>query len=212
MIRVYIADDHPVIRAGVREALSKATDIEIIGEGADGREVMESPGKENWDVLLLDLNMPNKNGWEILRRLRVRYPNMRILIISMHGEALYALQAMKVGAAGYITKGRDLDVYATAIRKVHGGENYVSEDLVSDLISLTSSNLSSEKEFYDVLSEREMQIFLMIAEGKRLIDIGEELNISVKTVSTHRRHILDKLKFKSNSDLVRYAIKCGLLV
>ncbi len=212
MIRVFVADDHPVIRAGVRGALSSANDIDIVGEAGDGIEVMLAADKESWDVLLLDLNMPQKNGWEILRRLRVRYPDMRILIMSMHGEALYALQAMKVGAAGYITKGRDLEVYEKAIRKVYAGESYVSEDLVSDLIDLSKSNTSPGRELYDLLTEREMQIFLMIAEGKRLVDIGDELNISVKTVSTHRRHILDKLKYKSNSELVRHAMNSGLLL
>ena len=212
MIRVYLADDHSVIRAGVKMALSNTSDIEVVGEADNGLEVLEASRDSEWDVLLLDLQLPEKSGFEVLRRLRVRDPGLRILILSIHTEALYALQAMKMGAAGYITKRTDLDVFAKAIRKVYTGESYVSEDIVSDLVAMTTSGNSPGGDLHELLSEREMQIFLMIAGGQRLTDIGEELNISVKTVSTHRRHILDKMNVKGNSDIVRYAIKAGLLV
>ncbi len=212
MIRVYLADDHSVIRAGVKMALSNTSDIEVVGEADNGLKVLEVSRDAEWDVLLLDLQLPEKSGFEVLRRLRVRNPSLRILILSIHTEALYALQAMKMGAAGYITKQSGLDVFAKAIRKVYAGDNYVSEDIVSELVAMTTSGHSPGGDLHELLSEREMQIFLMIAGGQRLTDIGEELNISVKTVSTHRRHILDKMNVKGNSDIVRYAIKAGLLV
>lgn len=212
MIKVYVADDHSVIRAGVKMVLADAPDIEVVGEAENGLQVLEASHGADWDVLLLDLQLPEKSGLEVLRRLRVRQPDLRILILSMHSEALYALQAMKMGASGYLTKSGELEAFATAIRKVHAGETYISESLVSDVLKMSTSNNDPGKELIDLLSEREMQIFLLIAGGNRLIDIGEELNISVKTVSTHRRHILDKMNMKGNSDIIRYAMKSGILL
>lgn len=212
MVRVFIADDHPVIRTGIVTALLSAKDIEVVGEAGDGMEVLLRSRDEEWDVLLLDMQMPKKSGLEVLRRLRVRKPELHIIVISVHAEALYAMQALKMGASGYICKAGNMGVYEEAIRRVMDNKTYVCKGIEPELTALTSSITTLGGTLYELLSEREMQVFLMIAEGKRITDIGEELNISVKTVSTHRRHILDKLDLESNSEIVRYAIAAKLLL
>ena len=211
MIRVFLADDHPIIRTGLKQTLDKTDDIEVVGEASNGVEVLKAAREGSWDVLVLDLSLPQKNGWEVLRRLRVRDPDLSILVLSVHSEALYAVQALKMGASGYVTKNSDLTVCLNAIRKVSVGENFVSEDLAAKLVKVIGS-ASAGKDINDLLTEREMQVFMMIAEDKRLVEIAEELNISDRTVGTYRRRILEKLDLKSNGDIVRYAIKLGLYI
>lgn len=212
MIKVFLADDHSVVRVGVRQILENDPSIEICGEAADGNEVLEAAGKDAWDILMLDLSLPKKSGWEVLRRLRARYPDMKVIILSVHNEVLYVMQALKMGASGYLTKDSDPEIFPRAIKKVFNGGRYICEELVPDLTQMIESGSSPGGELHDVLSEREMQVMMMLVEGARPVDIADELNITVKTVSAHRRNILNKLKIDSNAQLVRYAIKSGLIV
>jgi DNA-binding NarL/FixJ family response regulator len=208
-IKVLIADDHDIVRQGIEKVLSKSDDVVVVGEASNGREVIELVKKTTIDVLLMDVEMPEKTGWEVLSELKVIKPNLPVIILSIFPEEHYGPRFIKAGAAGYLNKASKSTTLLEAIRKVHQGGRYVSPKLadllIQDLGRIPKDNL------HDSLSPREFQVFCQIAAGKKLKDIADELSLGITTVSTHRAHILEKMDMKTNADLIRYAVKHGLV-
>ena len=206
--RVFIADDHAVVRQGMKQILSKTSDLTVVDEAENGQEVLEKIDKTQPDVLLLDIEMPIHNGWDILTRLKTTHPQLPILIFTMHPEKHYGLRFLKAGAAGYLNKTSTPDQLVTAIRKVAKGGRFISPQLAELLVM----NLDDDpkKPLHDSLTDREFQVFGMIAKGEKLKDIAKKLSLSATTVSTHRARILKKLKIKHNSDLIHYAVQWKL--
>jgi DNA-binding NarL/FixJ family response regulator len=209
MIRVFLADDHPVVREGLKTILSKSNDIVLAGEADNGIDVLKKARKEKWDVLVLDLSLPGRSGLNVLKEIRTISPKLPVLILSVHSEAQYALRVLKAGASGYLTKESVPEKLVQAIRKIHGGERYVSEAMGAHFSFLLEGKL--QKEPHELLSDREFEVFMMIAEGKSTSEIAESLHVSVKTASSHRGNILEKMKLSSVVDIALYAVKAGLL-
>ncbi len=207
--KVLIADDHAVVRQGLKQILSKTTDLEVTDEAENGKEVLDKIKESVPDVLLLDIEMPIHTGWNVLTKLKTTHPKLPILVLSIYPEEHYGLRFLKAGAAGYLNKTSAPDQLVEAIRKVASGGRFVSPQLAELLVLNFDSN--PEKPPHESLSAREFQIFCMIASGKKLKDIAEELSLSATTVSTHRSRILDKMKFKNNADLIQYALKVNLI-
>lgn len=209
MTRVLLADDHAIIRDGVKQILADTNDLVVVGEAANGTAVLKMVAEQQFDVVVLDISMPGKNGLELIKLIRHDRPRLPILIFSMHQEEQYALRALHAGASGYLTKESDGEVLIAAIRKVAAGGVHVS-DKVAEMLARermpTSEDLPHAR-----LSDREFQIFEKIIAGVRMTDIAGELNLSIKTVSTHKSRILQKMNMTSDTDLVRYAISKGLL-
>jgi two-component system invasion response regulator UvrY len=208
-MKILIADDHPIFRAGLKEILGKEKDVEVIGEADNGRKALELVRKQRWDVVLLDLTMPGKDGLEVLQDLRRERPKLPVLILSAHPEDQLALRMLKAGAAGYLTKDKAPEVLLTAVRKVLRGEKYISESLAAkvtlDVVAGATPSL------HEALSHREYQVMRMIAAGKAQIEIAQELSLSVRTVSTYRARVLEKMKLKTNAELIRYALQNKLV-
>jgi two-component system invasion response regulator UvrY len=209
MIRVLVADDHAVVRRGLVQILTEAPDMVVAGEASTGREVLQAVRKHDYDVLVLDIAMPEGGGLEVLQQLQTLKPDLRILILSMYPEKQYAVRALKSGAAGYLTKESVPDELIAAIRKVARGGKYVSQSLAEQLASELRGEV--EKEPHETLSDREYQVMTLLAAGKSVTDVAEELSLSVKTVSTYRARILDKLNLKSTAEIIRYALEQGLV-
>ncbi|MBV2234757.1 MAG: response regulator transcription factor [Sterolibacterium sp.] len=208
-IRVLIADDHAIVRQGLRQILSETDDLLVAGEASDGVDAMHLAREQDWDVVLLDVSMPNRNGIDTLKMLRKEFPRLPVLILSMHPEEQYAVRALKAGASGYVTKQSAPEQLVTAIRQVAGGHKYVSPTLALRLADVIAAN--DDRPPHELLSDREYQILCLIAEGRPLTQIAEELNISVKTVSEYRKRLLDKMKLESNAELIHYGLKHGLV-
>lgn len=208
-IRVLIADDHAIVRQGLRQILSETDDLLVAGEASDGVDAMRLARDETWDVVLLDVSMPNRNGIDTLKMLRKELPRLPVLILSMHPEEQYAVRALKAGAAGYVTKQSAPEQLVTAIRQVASGNKYISPTLALKLVDVITED--HNRPAHEILSDREYQILCLIAAGKPLTQIAEELNISVKTVSEYRKRLLDKMKLESNAELIRYGMKHGLV-
>lgn len=209
MIRVLLADDHAIIRDGVKQNLADTGDLVVIGEAANGAEVLKLVAEQDADLLVLDISMPGRSGLDLIKLVRQEKPRLPILIFSMHSEEQYALRALHAGAAGYLTKESDSEVLIAAMRKVAAGGVYVSEKVVQ-LMARERMEQSDELP-HTRLSDREFQIFEKIVAGVRVTDIAAELNLSIKTVSTHKWRILQKMDMASDTDLVRYAIAKGLV-
>jgi len=209
MIKILIADDHPVVREGLKQIISKADDMFVAGEALNGIQVIQMVENEKWDVVVLDIGMPGKDGLEVLKDIKKQNPELPVLILSMYPEEQIAVRTYKVGAAGYMNKETAPKELVNAIRKIYNGGKYVSSALAEKLVSGLDSD--EEKKPYDLLSDREFQVLRMIASGKNLDEIAEELFISVKTVRTYRDRILDKLKLKNDVEIARYALKNKLL-
>jgi two-component system, NarL family, invasion response regulator UvrY len=208
MIRILIADDHPVVREGFKQIISKAEDLKVVGEALSGFEVIEKIQAEIFDVVVLDLSMPGKDGLEVLKDLKVIQPTLPVLILSMHPEEQVALRTFKSGAAGYLNKESAPGELVNAIRKIHAGGKYVSPALAEKIVTGLDKK---EEEPHESLSDREFQVLRFIASGKDVDEIAEELFISVKTVRTYRDRILDKLNLKNNVEIAHYAIKHKLV-
>ena len=208
-MRILIADDHPIFRAGLKEILAKEKDAELIGEADNGHKALELALKQRWDVVVLDITMPGKDGLEVLHELRRERPKLPVLILSAHPEDQLALRLIKAGAAGYLTKDKAPEVLLTAIRKVLDGGKYVSESLAEKAVLELASE--TKRPLHETLSDREFQVMSMIAAGKALKEIAEELFLSVRTVSTYRARVLEKLNMKSNAELIRYALQNQLV-
>jgi two-component system, NarL family, invasion response regulator UvrY len=206
MIKLFIADDHPVVREGLKRIILDCHDMQLVGEAEDGNVLLEKCGQIEIDVLLLDISMPGPGFLEVLQRISMKYPDIRILVLSIHPEDHYAIRAMKSGAVGYLTKNHTPEELAKAVRHVYKGHRYVTIQLAEKLI--TTLNVSNED--YEMLSDREYQILCMFGTGKDTNVIASTLNLSPKTISTYRSRILEKLKLDTKGELIRYAIEHGL--
>jgi DNA-binding NarL/FixJ family response regulator len=209
MIKVLIADDHAVVREGVKHIFAETTDISVAGEAANGQEVLERIGKQEYDLLLLDIAMPGRDGLEILKEIKTQKPKLPVLMLSMFPEEQYALRALKSGASGYLTKDSIPHELVKAVRKVLKGGNYISSSFSEKLLTEITSNTS--KPLHETLSDREFQIMRMIASGKTMNEIADELSLSSKTVYTYRARILEKMGMKNNMEVAHYATKHGLI-
>ena len=209
MIRVMLCDDHALIRRGIRDTLCDAEDVEVVGEAGDYGELRTLMRDHACDVLVLDINMPGRSGLDVLHALKDEGSPVRVLVVSMYPEDQYAIRALRAGAYGYVNKGGDPALIVAAVRTVAQGRKYVTPEIAQMLVeSLTTPESASA---HDKLSDREMQTLVMIASGKRLSDIAEELTLSPKTVSVYRARVLEKLQLANNSELTVYAIRNGLV-
>ncbi len=210
MIRVLIADDHTLVRKGLKQLLLDTKDIERVDEARDGKETINKVSKKDYNLVLLDISLPGRSGIDVLKQLKSLKPKLPVLILSMHPEEQYAVRSLRAGASGYLTKESAPDELIDAIRKVAGGGKYITSSLAEKLAGEIGP--STEKPIHETLSDREYQVMCMIASGKTVKDISEELNLSVKTISTHRSRILRKMHMDNNAQLTHYAIKHGLVV
>ena len=207
--RVLLADDHAIIRDGLKQILADTDDLMVAGEAASGVELMQRVREARWDVLVLDISMPGRSGLELIRMIKDERPDLPILILSMHQEEQYAVRALKAGAQGYLTKESDAELLVLAIRKVAHDGVFVS-DKVAELM-VRGSRVTREAHSHQLLSDREFQVFNQLVTGKGLTEIAAELSLSVKTISTHKTHILQKMDLANTAELVRYAIAHGLV-
>jgi DNA-binding NarL/FixJ family response regulator len=208
-IHVLIADDHAIVRQGLRQILSETDDLVVAGEADDGADAIQLARQQEWDVFLLDVSMPNRNGIDTLKQLKKEYPKRPVLILSMHPEEQYAVRALKAGASGYLTKQSAPEQLVTALRQVAGGRKYVSPTVAMQLADAIANN-DSEQPPHELLSDREYEVLKLIAAGKTLTQIAEELNLAVATISTFRARILSKLGLSSTAELIRYGLEHGL--
>lgn len=205
MIRVVIADDHAVVRAGVKQILADASGVSVVGEASSGNEALELVRKTPCDVLILDISMPGRGGMETLKQLRSESSDLPVLFLTMHAEEQYAVRAIKAGAAGYMTKDSIADDLVNAVRKVSAGKKYITASVAERLAE--EIGMDAEKTPHERLSDREYQIFIMIASGKTVSEIGKELSLSVKTISTYRARILEKTGLRNNAEITHYAFQ-----
>jgi DNA-binding NarL/FixJ family response regulator len=209
MIRILIADDHPIVLRGLKQILSEEKDIAAIGEAHNSQQVLELVKKKDWDMVVLDITMPGRGGVEILKELKKERPKLPVLVLSMHPEEQYGVRALKAGAAGYMTKENASENLINAIRRILSGGKYISPALADILASDLQKESPDPR--HKSLSDREYQVMIMIASGKSLREIAKELSLSVKTISTYRARILEKMGMKNNSQLIYYAIQNRLL-
>jgi DNA-binding NarL/FixJ family response regulator len=209
-IRVLIADDHAIVRQGFKQIFSETEDLVVAGEADDGAEALQLARQKEWDVFLLDVTMPNRNGIDTLKQLKKEFPRLPVLILSMHPEEQYAVRAIKSGASGYLTKQSAPELLVTAIRQVARGKKYVSPAVAEQLANALVAG-DDERPPHEQLTDREYQVFRLIAAGKPLTQIAEELNLAVATISTFRTRIIDKTGLRSNAEIIRYGIEQGLV-
>jgi two-component system, NarL family, invasion response regulator UvrY len=208
MIKVLITDDHPVVRKGIRQILEDDDRIQKVEEAGKGRELLDKLRDEKYDVILLDISLPGGNGLDLIGQIKKIQPSAAILMLSIYSEELYAIKALKLGASGYLTKTSAPEELLTAIHKVSKGERYISISLADKL----ADNLitKSDKQLFQSVSTREMDVLMLLAAGKTFAQIAAELSLSPKTISTYRDRLLTKLKLKTTSELIRYAIMQSL--
>ena len=209
MIRVLIADDHPIVRQGLQQILGDTPEMRVVGEATNGQEALDMVRAEAWDVVVLDISMPDHSGLDILKQLTSERPGLPVLVLSMYSEDQFAMRVLKAGARGYLTKESAPEELVKAIRKVVSGGTYVSACLAEKLafdIGADSSKLPHE-----ALSDREFQVLRLIAAGKSVKEIAAELSLSVKTVSTYRARLLEKMNLETNAELIHYAIQNHLI-
>ena len=209
MINVLIADDHPIVRQGLRQILAGISDMKVAGEAVNGQETLEQVRAGGWDVLVLDITMPGRSGFDILKELKHLQPDLPVLVLSIHAEEQFAVRVLKAGASGYLTKENAPDELIKAIRKVVSGGKYISRTLAERLAF--GLDAASERPRHEALSDREFQVMQMVASGKTLTKIAEELSLSTKTVSTYRTRLLQKMNLETNAEIIRYAIENGLI-
>lgn len=205
MLKILIADDHAVVRGGLRQFLANATDCRLAGEASSGYEALALVDAEDWDLLLLDIGLPDVNGLEVLRRVKRRKPDLPVLIFSMLAEDEYAMPALEGGATGYLPKDSGPEEILEAIRRAGRGERYLSPQLVEKLLAGTAG--SWPKQPHDYLSEREFAVMRLLSRGTALTVIAESLHLSPKTVSTYRARVLEKLGLRNNAELTRYVLE-----
>ncbi len=203
MIRVIVADDHDVIREGIKRILEDTSDIRIAAEARDGQELIELARTKPHDVILMDITMPGRGGLEALKLLKQDDPKRPVLVLSMHEESQYAVRVLRAGAAGYLTKAHVSEHLVDAIRRVHGGSKYLTP-AVADLLA-QEVGTDPHRAAHERLSDREHQVFLLMAAGKTVSEIAEQLSLSVQTISTYRSHILEKLGVENTAQIIRYA-------
>lgn len=209
MIKVLIADDHAIMRAGLRQILTATADLVVAGEATHGQSVLEQLNLLECHVILLDMSMPGLSGLDLIRRLRIDRPELPILVLSMHNEGQIVTRALRAGASGYVTKDSDPNVLLSAIRKVAQGGKFIDPALVdSVLLDITDVKMNENRQ----LTDREFQVLQMIAAGHTINKIAESLYLSAKTVSTHKIRVMHKLGIDNNADLIRHAIQHGLVL
>jgi DNA-binding NarL/FixJ family response regulator len=208
MIRIVIADDHAIVREGLKRIVSSADDLRVVGEAADGTEVMQQVREADFDVLVLDLSMPGRSGMELIKLVRAEKSKLRILVLSMHQELQYAVRAIKSGASGYLTKESAPAQLEQAIRKIAAGGAFISAEVAEQLA--LSAMPGSASAPHESLSNREFEVFRLIAAGVSVTDIAARLKLSVKTISTHKANLMQKMGLQNQSELIRYAIKHGV--
>jgi DNA-binding NarL/FixJ family response regulator len=204
MIRIVVADDHPIVREGLKQLLSAAGDLAVVGEAQNGTEVLQRVRALDFDVLLLDMSMPGKSGIELIKQVRAEKPKLRVLVLSMHEEEQYAVRAIKAGASGYLTKESATAQLVSAIRKVAGGGAFITESVAQQLA--LGAMPQTEGPPHSALSDREFQVFRELVSGKAGSETAAQLNLSVKTVSTHKARIMQKMHMSNPAELIRYAI------
>lgn len=209
MIRLLLADDHAIVRSGLRQLFSLAPDLKVVAEAVDGASVLEALRAQLPDLLLLDINMPGLSGPDLIARIKSHWPALPVLVLSMHNEPQVAARVLKAGASGYVTKDSEMEVLLGAIRRVAGGGKFIVPELAEKLVF--DMSLGSEKLPHTLLSDRELEVFRLLAAGKGVNDIAAQLCISNKTVSTHKTRLMEKMNLGSTAELVRYAIEHGLL-
>ncbi len=207
-IRVLVADDHEVVRRGLKQILDEAPDIVVAGEASTGQETLKAVREGDFDVLVLDIAMPELSGMDVLKQLGSLKPGLRILMLSMYPEEQYAVRSLKGGADGYITKNNVADELVAAIRKVAQGGKYITLTLAEKLAATLGSEYIAEP--HEMLSDREYQVMRKFAAGKSVKEIAAELSLSVKTISTYRTRILEKLDLRSTAEIIRYALERNL--
>ena len=203
MTRILIAEDHKIVRDGLKRILS-GTELEVAAEAASGDEALALAKAQDFDIAMIDMSMPGLSGVALVKRLKQEKPKMKLLVLSMHGEHQYAVRALKAGASGYLTKDSASEQLVAALRKIAAGGVHISEAAAAALVSATAS-------LHETLSDREFEVMRLLVEGLGPSEIGEKLHLSVKTVSTHKTHILEKLSLGSTAELVRYALEHKLV-
>ena len=209
MISIIVVDDHPIVRQGLKQILSEEPDMAMVGEAQNSQEVLDLIRKQDWDAVVLDITMPGRGGLDILKEIKHERPKLPVLMLSVHPEDQYAVRALKAGASGYLNKESAPVELVRAIRKILRGGKYISSTLAEKLAF--NLEVEAEKPPHESLSDREYQVMLMIASGKTTSAIAEEMSLSIKTVSTYRSRILEKMKMKSNVDLTYYVMKNNLI-
>jgi len=207
--KILIADDHVIIREGLKQIVAETSDMAVVGEASSGHQVLNKVRKNDYDIVVLDITMPGRSGLDVLKKLRKQRPELPVLVLTIHPEEQYAVRVLRAGASGYLTKESAPDELITAIRKISQGKKYVTSTLVEKLVS--DLNVDTEKPLHNALSDREFEVMCMIGAGKGVKEIAEELFLSEKTISTYRSRILEKMGMKNNAELIRFAIKHGLV-
>jgi two-component system, NarL family, invasion response regulator UvrY len=209
MIDIVIVDDHAILRRGLTQIISESGDMKVVGEAETSAQALRLVREQPCDVMLLDITLPDRNGIETLKLVRKEHPKLQVLMLSMHPENQYALRALKAGAAGYLTKQSAASQLVSAIRQVNSGRKYVTPAVAEELAN--SIDRDSERPLHEQLSMREYQTMCMIASGKSLTDMAQQMSLSVKTVSVYRARVLEKMRLKNNAEITHYAIKNALV-
>ena len=207
MIRVMLADDHQLVREGIKQLLGAASDIQVAAEAGNGDDALAQVRAAEFDVVVLDMSMPGLSGIDLVKRIRLEKPKQKILVLSMHGEQQYAARALKAGASGYLTKDSASSQLVGAIRKIAAGGVHITEAVAAHLVAAPAAQDAAP---HTLLSDREFEVFRQLVDGKGITEIADRLNLSVKTVSTHKTRILQKMNLHGTADLVRYALEHGL--
>ena len=208
-MKILICDDHKIVRDGLRQILQQLEEVTFIGEAGNGNEALDLLKGEVFEVVLLDISLPDKNGLEVLTSIKSKWPLTNVLMLSMHPQEQYAIRALKLGASGYLTKDTASEELIIAVKKVSAGGKYISQSLAENLALHIDDDMLRQK--HEILSNREFEIMIKIANGKSLQEIGDELFISVKTVSTYRCRIMEKMGLKKNTELTRYCLENNLI-
>jgi len=209
MIKILIADDHAIVREGLKQILSESPDLVVVAEASSGQEVLEKISKKDLDLVVLDIAMPGRGGLDILKEIKTQTPRLPVLMLSMYPEEQYAIRVLKSGASGYLTKESAPTELVMAIRQISQGKKYISPSLAEKLA--IDLELSPDKLPHEILSDREYQVMCMIASGKTLKEIADGLSLSIKTISTYRSRILEKMNMRTNAEVTHYAIKNNLV-
>ena len=208
-MKILICDDHPIVRDGLKQLLQLLEGVTVIRDAGDGNEVLNLLSTEAFDILLLDISLPDQSGFEVLQSVKAKWPSTRVLILTMHQQEQYAIRALSLGAWGYLTKDTAAEELLIAVKRIGEGTKYLSKSLAENLALHLGDETIDQKQ--DLLSSRELEIMIKLATGKSLQDIGRELLISYKTVSTYRSRVMEKMGFKKNTELTRYCMENGLI-
>jgi DNA-binding NarL/FixJ family response regulator len=209
VIRILVADDHSVVREGIKQIVADSPGIEVAGEAATGQEALELVRSKPFDVVILDIAMPGRGGLDILRELKAENPALKVLVLSMYPEEQYAIRSFRDGASAYLTKGSPPEELIQAIQTVAAGKRHITPSIADRLASYVENN--SQRPLHETLSDREMQVLVLIGSGKQVTEIAQELNVSIKTVSTYRSRILLKMGMETSAQLIRYALQYNLV-